>query len=368
MIDTIVVVGNGFDRWQGLQTSYADFHRYYMAHRFEILEELGIERWSMYDGKNLVFEFTDVEILFGNPFEICELDDEFWNTFESSLSYIDDENINYFFGKSKSDLRDLKRSVRNAVKILRKAFSDWVSSIEIDERQSQYRFNDSTVFINFNYTDTLVKRFQVEPDMICHVHGEATDAESIVFGHSNHPEYPYPFLKQIGGRFEGAYYIDEILYETDKHVDDNIQYLVYCLVCMGVMSEEIKHVYVLGHSFGEADLRYFAFLHSMTSIGDNNKKELHLDFLEEQFVHEQEERNRDFWDMALDKLGITQEDIDSFSPPKPRTQNAIWHITYHREEDKNRIEEVMRILGRSDYVLYDSIDKCLSGNRDILTS
>jgi hypothetical protein len=37
-IDTIVVIGNGFDRWQGLNTSYADFQTYYHEHLDEILK------------------------------------------------------------------------------------------------------------------------------------------------------------------------------------------------------------------------------------------------------------------------------------------------------------------------------------------
>lgn len=43
-IDTLIVIGNGFDRWQGLNTSYADFHRYYLEHRDEILKKLHIKK------------------------------------------------------------------------------------------------------------------------------------------------------------------------------------------------------------------------------------------------------------------------------------------------------------------------------------
>lgn len=43
-IDTIVVIGNGFDRWQGLNTSYADFQTYYHEHLDEILKKLHIKK------------------------------------------------------------------------------------------------------------------------------------------------------------------------------------------------------------------------------------------------------------------------------------------------------------------------------------
>ena len=38
-IDTIIVIGNGFDRWQGLNTSYADFQTYYHEHLDETLKK-----------------------------------------------------------------------------------------------------------------------------------------------------------------------------------------------------------------------------------------------------------------------------------------------------------------------------------------
>ena len=41
-IDTIIIIGNGFDRWQGLNTSYADFQTYYHEHLNEILDSTQI--------------------------------------------------------------------------------------------------------------------------------------------------------------------------------------------------------------------------------------------------------------------------------------------------------------------------------------
>ena len=31
-IDTLIIIGNGFDIWQGISTSYDDFEKYYIAH------------------------------------------------------------------------------------------------------------------------------------------------------------------------------------------------------------------------------------------------------------------------------------------------------------------------------------------------
>ena len=41
----------------------------------------------------------------------------------------------------------------------------------------------------------------------------------------------------------------------------------------GVMAEDIKDVYVLGHSLGQADYEYFRFLKSATSLKSEYEKE-----------------------------------------------------------------------------------------------
>lgn len=71
-------------------------------------------------------EFTDVELIYGDPLDPGELDDDFWNGFEQSLSHIDAERLNLFFGKEKSGLRKMNKSIKKAKKILTKAFCGWI--------------------------------------------------------------------------------------------------------------------------------------------------------------------------------------------------------------------------------------------------
>lgn len=90
-IDTIIIIGNGFDRWQGLNTSYADFQTYYHEHLNEILKKLHIRKRKYISSDGTVKECSDVELIYGDPFDPGELDNEFWNNFESSLADIDTE-------------------------------------------------------------------------------------------------------------------------------------------------------------------------------------------------------------------------------------------------------------------------------------
>ena len=363
----------------------------------EILKKLHIKKRKYVSPDGTVEEWSDVELVYGDPFDPGELDNEFWNNFENSLADIDAERINLFFGKERRDLKDMRRSLRNTKRILTEAFCGWIASISITKEDTGYRFGDNCVFINFNYTDTLRKRFGVDEMREFHIHGEATDKKSIVFGHNRHPQEPEALLATMGGRFGGLYLVDEILYETDKHCQDIIQILCMFLAMNGVMSEEIKDIYVLGQSMSPVDIEYFDFLMRCSKVPflDNVEEESgeleaedELDELNElnqrmQFIideigyhntanenaanamerwqqREQAARNEQYSKEFLKMIGNpTKTELDSVKVA-PRTEDAKWHISYFGDTDKEWKEIVMKELGCSNYQLYPSIDECIS--------
>ena len=294
-IDTLVIIGNGFDIWQNLNTSYFKFKEYYIAHRDEILKEQGIERIEVVEA-GVKRYLTPVELIYGDPFRPDELESDFWKTFEASLSKIDAQRINLFFAKEDEDIERMLEIAEAARRILNQAFYDWVGTLEVEEDEEflqlmkekgleDFRFGSNCFFINFNYTETLEKRFHVDEDMVYHIHGQCED-EEVIFGHAEHPQRPQDALQQFGGRFGGLYNIETILYETDKHVQTQIMDLKFNLFLAMVNAANIKKVYVLGHSLGEADLEYFDFLIDSTSVDrgtcyrDFFKGRVHYDYRE----------------------------------------------------------------------------------------
>ena len=346
------------------------------------------------DGHSL--SLSDVELIYGDPFHPNELSDDFWGTFETSLDKIDAEKLNLFFGKDRKGLREMKKSVRNAHRILREAFCRWIATITIDEKDTGYQFGDNCLFINFNYTDTLMRRFDVQAEDEFHIHGEANDKESIVIGHSTHPQLPEVMLYRLGGRFRGLFFIEHILYETDKHVQDNIRLLCMFLAAKGVMPTDIKHVYVLGHSMSLPDIEYFAFLSDATCKHDSEDAEAHdevnqqnidpleelhlrmqyaiqhgghginneqiaskqIEAIEKQFMLDQI-LEKDFHKMLRKVLKQNTQSQFPNSVSIPRSEDAMWHITCHSDKDKLWAEAVMKELGCTKYRLYATIDECL---------
>lgn len=156
-------------------------------------------------------------------------------------------------------------------------------TFNIEEKNSGFRFPDDCFIINFNYTDTLEKRFGVKFKNDFHIHGVATDPESIVVGHSTHPEEPFKELIERKimepldptkglPRIDGLYAVEDALYRTDKHTADRIDALCVALMKNGVHIEDIENIYVLGHSFAEADMPYFEFINAVTRCGCNYEK------------------------------------------------------------------------------------------------
>ncbi len=226
-IDTLVIVGNGFDLWQGLPTSYRHFYQFYLNNREKILKKLHIKKGVCIYEDGETEEYSAEEVVYGDPFFPGELDYDFWGSIESSLEDIDAERLIISYEKDRVGLRALRQTIRNAKRIIREAFCSWISSIQIERQVPEYRFGKNCLFINFNYTSTLEKRFGIDERDVFHIHGEATDKESIVFGHSGHPQTPEPILYTFGGRFRGLYFVDELLYETDKQADEKFAVSMY---------------------------------------------------------------------------------------------------------------------------------------------
>ena len=339
----LIIIGNGFDRWQGLPTSYGDFKEYYRNHIQYIVKARRVKTTVDKRG-NLI---TPVEMIFGDITQPSPLPDEFFWNFEAATARLDEQSIITHFKKTNKGLYQLQETIREATEILQQAFGDWITSIKIEPKETGFFFDDSCYCINFNYTDTLEKRFHVKESNDYHIHGDATDPESIIFGHSTHPELAFSelmdqkLIHRIGGgkskRLRGLYLIEDTLYETDKHIQDNIDDLCEFMTLDGVHIEDFTDIYVLGHSFAETDFEYFDFFVKVTQAGCNFNELSALWKI----------RN-----IGLEEL-IDDENLIDF------IQFNIIYATLHRK----------RVLGKDNLRLpiVEMIEKAIFGKNDIYT-
>ena len=270
-IDKLFIIGNGFDRWQGLPTSYKSFREYYEKHKFEVCKQLDIQPIKMSSSKGKTFTITPFDLIYcgldceigfdgetDDEFEVAALDVNYWNEIEGNLGELDDFTINGYYGKEDDDLEDMKKDLDDAVILIKKCLYNWIRSIEIKRSYPKYDFSNA-LFFNFNYTETLQKRFGVSSELDYHIHGCRDLEASLMFGHDSFSEEPTEAFDIFGGRFRGLYHIQNTLSQTDKKASDRIKAFKEWLSSKNISLANVKEVYVLGHSLGKVDYKYFKF-------------------------------------------------------------------------------------------------------------
>lgn len=147
--------------------------------------------------------------------------------------------------------------------------------------------------------------------------------------------------------------------------------------------DKIKDIYVLGHSFGPADFEYFQYFANETSVKGSQNRPLRVtepvETMDElqlriQYAIHQYGENRPISEEAaavarrleFEKTFDEEDILSDFYSCLPKLKHvgkcqtdARWHISYYNEDDKNRIEQVMRQIGCTNYELFGTIDECI---------
>lgn len=240
----LFIIGNGFDLWHGLPTSYVDF---YQCNQ-EYLDELdmyftGIEAsttpWS--DFENNLGSY-DWEAFFDYFNEIDFTDDSFK---QSMLYGLED---------------DLRQQAEDLVDGLAERFREWIVSIDVEGCERRIILFGSDRFFSFNYTSTLQRVYGIKEDKIFHVHGNANAYDELVFGHGVEI-VEQPELDDEGNSLrtpisdsEGAAMspLNAFKKPVPAIIEDNIEYFTSL--------SDVTEIVVIGHSLNDIDLPYFKII------------------------------------------------------------------------------------------------------------
>lgn len=245
IINHLYIIGNGFDLYHGLQTSYGHFRDYVKEHDIE-LSELVVKYYS--HKKN----------------------SDFWSDFEENLSGFDDDllreyGLNYLEDYGCENWRDafhhdyqyeLDREIDRITQGIRKSFCNWLSQISFDGSEKKaIPLEKDAYYLTFNYTRTLEKIYDIPTQNILHIHGifKGRNNDKIIYGHSGHP---YIIEKNIDDPriAEGEKIIKDYFKKTTKPVKQIIhryQKFFYRMIV------DVKNVTIVGHSMNEIDFPYF---------------------------------------------------------------------------------------------------------------
>ena len=275
-IKHLYIIGNGFDLFTGLETSYSNFRKWLERNYAFIYEALT----SAYDANG-----------------------EWWNDFECQLGNLDIAKYADRYLPKKMTKKEVMEAIRfrkehedegdglpntymdspcahrleRLLDILQYCFEKWVQDARFT--CSKYHFThlekEDSIFINFNYTDTLEIHYGIPEDRVIHIHGRASKHEHLVFGHNN-----WRFSDDFHNNDEQK--VREVLNRYEKNP---YYYIAHYNFWEAEWLRSIEHIHVLGFSFSGVDIDYLDWIANHTG------------------------------------------------------RKCDWEVSWHREEDKNRIND-----------------------------
>lgn len=268
-MNSLYIIGNGFDLHHKLDTRYSSFGLYLQEHYGTIYDQL-LEH-------------------FGLP-HISENVDPLWSNFEHSLSLLDVEMVYYAYSGSLAnpgapDFRDrdwntfaidMEMVVDSLTTNLIKAFHEFISKINYSVIPSSKRLplNDHALYLSFNYTDTLEGYYGILENQITYIHGKAVNGDEIILGHGIDPdnfkeEPPEPpvgvsdeelerWEEQMNDQFDYSLelgkdalqdYFSSSFKDTQAVINEHTDFFDSI--------KDVDQVFTLGHSLSAVDLPYF---------------------------------------------------------------------------------------------------------------
>lgn len=233
----LFIIGNGFDLWHKLPTSYRDFYKQYKGYldQIEHYFSYGLqeeELWS--DFENVLGQFDESILIEENDFMDFSGDE-----FPTQQMYGLEDAVDNFSREIINDITD--------------SFTEWLKGISLDKLVQQMVFPDQAQYISFNYTPTLQQIYAAPETNVNHIHGSLVQSNSLIFGHTE------TVIRATAE--EDTYYTEainhgrKILEVLQKPVNDIItSNLTPWLNKIG----NISSITVIGHSLNNIDLPYFS--------------------------------------------------------------------------------------------------------------
>lgn len=255
---TLFIIGNGFDKFHNLPTSYWDFHEWLVKNGYnDFIDslELFFDELNS-NGENLLW--SDFEYALGR----CDIESSFKTIIEQSedikgeykkyISEVDDNITTHFTDPLRRQMPEL--------------FTKWVSSIneqistceKINVIPNELRhFSHDGLFLVFNYTETVEYLYQVTDSKICHIHNRVKNGDMPIVGHNRAKisiEQPLEITK---GEFDEKQLMADAIDELKK---DHSLIIKEHRAFFKQIGQNITRVVVYGHSMSDIDMPYFEYI------------------------------------------------------------------------------------------------------------
>lgn len=301
----LIILGNGFDLYHELPTSYknnlAPILRRDNEELFEKISNLyfkdDIELWNDFESR--IGRAEDIDCL-NDP--IREKLDYLFNINVESYptesphhgnSWLEFENARYAAECNRVNLETVFSELHYDLDDLKEYFHDGLYKMcknanELNKNfQKDFGFEEKDYFLTFNYTNTLERIYTNIPNAnICHIHGFLNDEAELIFGNNKgnilesysdlNEENPNVFRGKEADyeSYTHQEYVEAVTYKLsdfekyNKDVDKYMNQLNESMIKEIQLEKletflsnlEIKEIFVFGLSMGEVDHPYFELI------------------------------------------------------------------------------------------------------------
>ncbi|MCL2760928.1 MAG: bacteriophage abortive infection AbiH family protein [Desulfuromonadales bacterium] len=244
----LYIIGNGFDLYHKMKTSYSDFNEYIAKNNVELESFFG-NYFNFETNKNYLWENFEYDL----------------GTFDWEVFFQDNDNIsplsdNEDLGKYYEVHDDINEQLESITKEISDALYNWISKAEKDyylqlPKIKLLTISKNDLYLSFNYTDTLNKMYKIPDFNVLHIHKCIKKSpDTLIFGHNQDVELDQDDPEAFAGGLTYAIDSAKLLYSTlkkptDEIIEDNIDFFDNL--------SSISEIIVLGHSMNEIDLPYY---------------------------------------------------------------------------------------------------------------
>lgn len=246
----LYIIGNGFDLHHNIPSKFLDYKKWLVKNKPSILCTI-----------NELFD---------------SVDDCWWSHFETNLTTVDMlqiacqsafENQPDFASEHFRDAdwytaeHDVRLKLEAAFQEITMSFKEWILSLSQGDVSKKIRIKKkNSLFLTFNYTETLETLYTIPTEQILYIHGKANSEEKLILGHGmSFKDLAYIFEKRE--KIESGDYVLQraknsavySVYNYRKPVEDIINNYNRWFEKLN----SITHIHIYGHSFSSIDLPYF---------------------------------------------------------------------------------------------------------------
>ena len=155
-------------------------------------------------------------------------------------------------------------SVRDAISL---KFTEWVKTLDGVEINKKIDLPEACLYISFNYTDTLERVYGIEENKIVYIHGKASRGDKLIYGHGKSQfELEYDVMKKYNLHRSDDFFTAGSFGDSESELTSRVSYwqkyiqlgLYYNVLRPAVSGA--SNVCVYGLSFSKVDFPYLQWI------------------------------------------------------------------------------------------------------------